>query len=299
MSQGAVSVDARHADLEAHFEHSAVVAQSRCAACVLTQESVTQSLVPDVGQQRMSQIGPPRPPRALLSRSEIASPYAQPRPTSPLDASKDGTQPSPARTHRGSGSHPDGTGPRCCDERKDRMQPKPLKPRTLVLALAVMALAYPAIAEEEDPIEAMRAEIEAMRQQYEARIAALEARLAELEAARQADELTEIRRAAAAAAAETTTEATTGSVEGPTVGHERNLNQLNPEISVTGIVLANSSDPGRNEIEAQEFELDLQAALDPFSPHPSHAVGARGGHRDRRGLPAIQLATGEHDDHGR
>lgn len=135
----------------------------------------------------------------------------------------------------------------------------------MVLVLGVMALASPAVAEEENPLDALRAEIDAMRQQYEARIAALEARLAELEAERQADELAEIRRAAEATAADTATGATSGSVEGPTVGHERNLNRLNPEVSITGIVLANSADPGRNEIQVQEFELDLQAALDPYS----------------------------------
>jgi hypothetical protein len=131
--------------------------------------------------------------------------------------------------------------------------------------LASMALAGPASAQEEDPVEALRQELEAMRQDYEKRIAELEARLAELEAQSQADELAEIRRAAEAAAAEAAATPTTDAVVGPTVGHERNLNRLNPEISITGIVLANSADPGRNEIQAQEFELDLQAALDPYS----------------------------------
>ena len=136
--------------------------------------------------------------------------------------------------------------------------------KSVAVALVLMTLTPPVLAQEEDPVAALRAEIEAMRQQYEARIAALEARLAELEAEGQADELDEIRRAAEAAA-ETGTSASTESAAGPTVGHERNLNRLNPEISATGIVLANRSDPGRSEFQAQEFELDLQAALDPFS----------------------------------
>ena len=49
------------------------------------------------------------------------------------------------------------------------------------------------------------------------------------------------------------------------VGRERNLNRLNPEISFTGNVLAVASDSGREEFSLQEFELDLQASLDPFS----------------------------------
>lgn len=141
----------------------------------------------------------------------------------------------------------------------------PRRSATLVLAAAM--LAAPAASIEEDPVAALRAELEDMREQYEARIAALEARLVELEAQEQTDELAELRRAAEAAAG-TSTGTGTGTSEaseGPTVGRERNLNRLNPEISVTGIVLANNSDPGRNEIQAQEFELDLQAALDPFS----------------------------------
>jgi len=140
--------------------------------------------------------------------------------------------------------------------------------RVLALALIAMAYALPAVAQDEDPVAALRAEIEVMRQHYEARIAALEARLAELEAQEASDELAALRRAAEAAAG-TTPGAGTGTPaeasEGPTVGRERNLNRLNPEISVTGIVLASSADPGRNEIQVQEVELDLQAALDPFS----------------------------------
>ena len=135
----------------------------------------------------------------------------------------------------------------------------------VLMALVLIGLASPVAAQTQDPVEALRAEIEAMREQYEARIAALEARLAELEAERQADEMTAIRRAAEAAAAEGGTVAAADLTEGPAVGHERNLNRLNPEISATGIVLANHSDPGRSEFQAQEFELDLQAALDPFS----------------------------------
>ena len=136
----------------------------------------------------------------------------------------------------------------------------------LAVTLATAALSPPATANDEDPVAALRAEFETMRLQYEERIAALEARLAELEAQDEASELAALRRAAEDAADSGSHSAPPAtSTEGPTVGRERNLNRLNPEISVTGIVLANSADPGRNEVQAQEFELDLQAALDPFS----------------------------------
>lgn len=138
----------------------------------------------------------------------------------------------------------------------------------LCLSLVWFGAASSVAAGEADSVAALRAELEAMRQHYEVRIAALEARLAELESTQQADELAELRSAAAAATAEQAAAgpaAPTSAPEGPTVGHERNLNRLNPEISVTGIVLANAADPGRNEFQAQEFELDLQAALDPYS----------------------------------
>ena len=51
---------------------------------------------------------------------------------------------------------------------------------------------------------------------------------------------------------------------GPIVGHERNLNRLNPEISFTGDLVGTIMNSEEN-FEAREFELDLQAVLDPFS----------------------------------
>lgn len=145
------------------------------------------------------------------------------------------------------------------------MHHKPFWPALSTMALALLASVRPAFAHQEDSVAALRAELEAMRNHYEARLGALEAKLAELEAERQADELVDLRRAAEVAAAEAGGGAPRDTVEGPTVGRERNLNRLNPEISVTGILLANHADPGRDEFQAQEFELDLQAALDPFS----------------------------------
>ncbi|HEX6199807.1 MAG TPA: hypothetical protein VF150_06035, partial [Thermoanaerobaculia bacterium] len=139
---------------------------------------------------------------------------------------------------------------------------------------------------ETDPVAALRAAIERLRRDYEARLSELEARLAELEAGRAdaeapeaapSDELAALRAAAEAAAAEAAERraavpptappypADPADTAGPAYGRERNLNRLNPEISMTGAVLGTTSNAAREEFRVQEFELDLQAALDPFS----------------------------------
>ena len=55
--EGAVSIDARHADHEAHFEHSAIETKSRCAACVLTQKSEALPFQPEVLGHAIPQTG--------------------------------------------------------------------------------------------------------------------------------------------------------------------------------------------------------------------------------------------------
>lgn len=162
------------------------------------------------------------------------------------------------------------------------MQPQRRGRRAALAAAATVWLAGTTppelAAASSDEVAALRAELAELRQTYEARIADLERRLASLEAppaplpseaASQPEELDRLRRAAREAvkpAAEASDTPQAGAaVEAPAWGRERNLNRLNPEISVTGIVLANSSDRDREEFEAQEFELDLQSALDPFS----------------------------------
>ena len=151
-------------------------------------------------------------------------------------------------------------------------------------------LSAEAQASDPDPVAALRAEIGRLRRDHERRIAELEARLAELEgqAAEAAavepapDELAdadlaELRAAAEAAAAEAAEEGEAPAAPGepgapprpepgePAYGRERNLNRLNPEISFTGNVLGVTSSVGRDDFRLQEFELDLQSALDPFS----------------------------------
>ncbi len=125
-----------------------------------------------------------------------------------------------------------------------------------------------------DAVAELRAEIARLRSDYEARIAALETRLAQLEETpaevpAAGDDLEALRAAARAAAGGPTAgpSATTTTPLAPAAGEsrQRGLNALNPEISLTGNVLATASDQGREEFEVQEFEIDLQAALDPFS----------------------------------
>ncbi|MFQ5349007.1 MAG: hypothetical protein ACE5EG_01035 [Thermoanaerobaculia bacterium] len=137
--------------------------------------------------------------------------------------------------------------------------------------LLAVGLGGPASATQETAVSQLRAEIADLRREYEARLAGLEERLAALEerAAPVATPLSEVEKLRQAAR-----EAAGGAVSPPAAaaptaaadsGRERNLNRLNPEISFTGTALAIGSDSGREEFSLQEFELDLQAALDPFS----------------------------------
>lgn len=121
-----------------------------------------------------------------------------------------------------------------------------------------------------DEIARLREEIADLKSDYAARIADLERRLAALEGSEPGleppvdDELARLRAAAEEAAREAAQQAAPAA-EGPSLGRERNLNRFNPEISVTGIFLGQASDDAREEFRAQEFEVDLQSALDPFS----------------------------------
>jgi hypothetical protein len=154
----------------------------------------------------------------------------------------------------------------------------------IFLAAVIMFLPSPAEGREEpSSLESLAREFRELRALYEERIAALEARIADLEReARRAevsaapvaeaeDDLAALRAAAweAAGADEapgTVTSEVSGAPSGrqAPIGHERNLNRLNPEISFTGDVLT-FTEAGDEEFDPREFELDLQAALDPFS----------------------------------
>jgi hypothetical protein len=138
------------------------------------------------------------------------------------------------------------------------------------LALMLVWVAGAALATEPNAeLEAIKAEIAHLKAEYAERLGSLERRLNELEArapqeaAESATELGDVQRAAREAAG--LEEPLAATAPPPPAAGERSLNRLNPEISFTGIGLATASDVEREQFELGEFELDLQAALDPFS----------------------------------
>src|SRR5215210_2822750 len=157
--------------------------------------------------------------------------------------------------------------------------------RMLGVSAVVCLLAPPAAvaqtADPVDPVVELRQEIETLRKEYDERLAALEARLARLEAGSEPvsaesgqpeeDELASLRAAAETAGGTPTAEApdvTPEGVEAAVAGSERNLNRLNPEISMTGDMVGFATDHAgehREDFNAREFELNVQSALDPFS----------------------------------
>lgn len=147
---------------------------------------------------------------------------------------------------------------------------RPVGVRRHVLAQVALASAMVLVSagvEATDSVAALRAEMESLRIDYEQRIADLEKRLAELES-QQPDKVeadVDAIRAAARDAAATGVQVTPPPTEGPVVGKERNLSLLNPEISATGIFLADKVGGESGEFTIDEVELDIQAALDPFS----------------------------------
>jgi len=181
-----------------------------------------------------------------------------------------------------------------------------------------------------DPVEAIRQEIADLRKEYGDRLADLEARLARLEAGREgeaalgetpaapeavlSEEDDEI--AALRAAAEETAGGEPSQFETPDVvpegaesvrpaaaiaGSERNLNQLNPEISMTGDMVGFTTDQGREDFDARELELNMQSALDPFSVtkwtlsfSPEEGVDIEEGYLTYANFPGgLQLTAGK------
>jgi hypothetical protein len=189
---------------------------------------------------------------------------------------------------------------------------------SILAALTALWLFLPsaAPAQTDDPVAELRQEIEMLKATYETRIAELERRLAELEAGRQAtepaaptedDELAALRAAAEEAAGQTPT-APPGpespSVAPPTardvsVGSERNLNRLNPEISITGDAVGFAASDDREDFDAREFELNFQSALDPYSLtkwtlsfSPEEGVDIEEAYISYTGLPGGLTLTG-------
>jgi hypothetical protein len=144
-----------------------------------------------------------------------------------------------------------------------------MRKRWIVAALVATltaAAATPLAASPDDGVAELRRELEALRQEYTDRLAELEERLRRLEEGEGgagAAATTEIEglRAAARSAAEQ------AAVEEPSLvapAGAGSLNRLNPEISFTGDVVGVSGGGGE-DFEDREFELDLQAVLDPYS----------------------------------
>ncbi len=125
----------------------------------------------------------------------------------------------------------------------------------LLLAFALAAVAA-APARAQDPrIDSLAAEIRALR-------ATLDSLRARLDSSKgdSADALASLRARARAAAGPDTTTA-------PAPGRERNLNQLNPEISVAADLraFAQTEGPQQDNFALEEVEFAFQSALDPYS----------------------------------
>ena len=178
-------------------------------------------------------------------------------------------------------------------------------------------------AQDDGSVATLRKEIEELKRAYEERISALEKRLAELEAGPQAtappptptedDELAALRAAAEETAGQTPSEQadTAAGAPAPTLpsgtagdvsfGSERNLNRLNPEISMTGDLVGFATDQGREDFDGREFELNVQSALDPYSLtkwtlsfSPEEGVDIEEGYVSYTGLPGgLTLTAGK------
>ncbi len=120
-------------------------------------------------------------------------------------------------------------------------------------------------------VDSLAAEVRTLQIKLDSALAALRKQQAAAPAAVAEDtSLASLRASAAQAAGIDTTKPTAGPGAPDTtkfVGRERNQNQLNPEISVTGDVRGYArwpNSPGNN-FDPREFEVGFQSALDPYS----------------------------------
>ncbi|MDP3909721.1 MAG: hypothetical protein Q8Q14_04975 [Gemmatimonadales bacterium] len=143
--------------------------------------------------------------------------------------------------------------------------------RTVFAALVCAAtLASPGIAQQAAPsqrqVDSLTAEIGALRTRLDSVIAALRPGAQRVAAPAGVDELARLRAAAANVTGRDTTQR--ADTTAPRfVGRDRNLSQLNPEISVTGNLHGTIQTEGeqRDNVELHEVEFSFQAALDPYS----------------------------------
>ncbi len=138
-------------------------------------------------------------------------------------------------------------------------------PIFILAAVAVCLPAAPARAQEEEQrADSLEQEVRLLRQ----RLDSLEQVLTRLasegeDTVEVVDELAALR----AAAREAVPEQPADTAPGSFVLRSRNLNDYNPEISVTGDVRVTGSRPGPQEdnFDVREFSLGFQSALDPYS----------------------------------
>jgi len=188
--------------------------------------------------------------------------------------------------------------------------------KNLTLVLAVMAVPATAMAQEESQeiaelrqrVTALETALSSVRAEYDGRLASLEEKLAAMERGIEAapttvpnnaqeESLDDEERAALeqelagilggvaasgqAGGADIATPAQPGQGGQPSFsGQARTLNQLNPEISVSGDTFLTLSDqsgnPESNQFRIAEFELAFQAPLDPFSLAKAFVVQEEG-----------------------
>lgn len=179
-----------------------------------------------------------------------------------------------------------------------------VKPLVLALALSGMPLLAAAqeenneVAELERRVAELEAVIDQLRADYGSRLADLEQELAtrpmpvvaeqqEIEQEQEEEERAKLEEELAGILGETSSGqgGGAGAASGQTgeqafTGQARTLNQLNPEISVSGdtfLTLSDvSGDPERNQFRIAEFELAFQAPLDPFSLAKAFVVQEEG-----------------------
>lgn len=144
-----------------------------------------------------------------------------------------------------------------------------------VVGAAAVCFATPLAAQQptKQQVDSLAAQVRALRVKLDSALAAL-SRVQGAPAAAPAPSaedtsLASLRAAAAQAAGTDTTNAAGPGAPDTTkfVGRERNQNQLNPEISVTGDVRGYArwpNNPGNN-FDPREFEVGFQSALDPYS----------------------------------
>ncbi|MCH7562397.1 MAG: hypothetical protein IH968_01120 [Gemmatimonadetes bacterium] len=115
-------------------------------------------------------------------------------------------------------------------------------------------------------VDSLRAEVAALRAQLDSLFQLWRDR-GPLPEQPQVDPLERLRAAARAAAGATATDSVSSPQEAQFVGRQRSLQLLNPEISLTGELLANLSNQGEltDNFIPREFELSMQSALDPYA----------------------------------